>query len=1037
MSDTVSKVFNKSSDYESEYIINYKKQGDYQIYIYTSPDLLDSYEIELINYNIPDLSTLKLKKTYNIDIYSVFGGYIEFNPIWFSRVELSGPISLTSDYFSSTAQFGVPYKFDNLKKGNYKLSVYGTDNDNITNLRTVNNPVLLSNLQILSTFNINVSSQNGGYFYYTPLTDSYVYDNYSNTFSDSPEKWDKPVQLSLYYGENNITLYAYTKGHQGSGIGYYIKDVRVVINTETSRQPYVQFDIKDDLTGEITDKGYTLENFKFRFEVLSSSIPNYISDYNFVWQFGDGEYSTELTPTHWYKAPGDYTVSLELFGINDINKYVSFKNNITKTVHIYNYTPGYEYNSYNDFIQYIDVQGLSSRDSQQGENFYYYWNKTPIINFKILSFNSWQTYEVNNGINKINLNVTQSKYPLLKPDVYNSNLYLHLAPSDKFLDLDDQPINSITLTGKPIYITRDLSGNVLYVDDIPGATFIGTSAIGQFKYSGTPYYKDEEPIETIIEVSNDGSGLRVNYDIDNNINNTFEHPIMLTKPYGFSFYNVLSGTNSSDLNGFITSSGVNSVLFNIYKYKYINLPINFIFRYTYNNYPLTFINNLNVKNKNILYYNEIEVGTIYLMDSDDNEVAASLYDFKFEQIQQPEPYDSNKGGYLKGILIYFGPDELKNCYIEVTINYDVINEIQLSGLDIKTIKSSQFNILKQDSIQLRKINENFSLAEQYHKNNLQPTLKSLPYLDNFVDTLFGNVYDPNSFTVKLYEKISNYISNINDIDTCNVDALYDHYHMVDLYITNLNYIYPPNLRRIIDLFSISFCKLKGAYNYYNLDFNDKGYTTNLYGKNKGKLLDINTYNITAGVPIIAKEKFSNKYSLINTNLITKTTVLSELNSIYPGINKVNNDYIYPLKEYKLENNNILSNNSKKLSDIGWGWNLILPSRFNLSDYYEFYEYIEHYSGEILDNTLDFDNIYNTIQLNNIDTLDDWEDIKTNYISQTLYNNLIPRETASNELSNIPVTDISIISREIIDSGYLNYKVLPENATNKSVKFEII
>ena len=115
----------------------------------------------------------------------------------------------------------------------------------------------------------------------------------------------------------------------------------------------------------------------------------------------------------------------------------------------------------------------------------------------------------------------------------------------------------------------------------------------------------------------------------------------------------------------------------------------------------------------------------------------------------------------------------------------------------------------------------------------------------------------------------------------------------------------------------------------------------------------------------------------------------------------------------------------------------MPSRFNLSDYYEFYEYIEHYSGEILDNTLDFDNIYNTIQLNNIDTLDDWEDIKTNYISQTLYNNLIPRETASNELSNIPVTDISIISQEIINSGYLNYKVLPENATNKSVKFEII
>ena len=55
-------------------------------------------------------------------------------------------------------------------------------------------------------------------------------------------------------------------------------------------------------------------------------------------------------------------------------------------------------------------------------------------------------------------------------------------------------------------------------------------------------------------------------------------------------------------------------------------------------------------------------------------------------------------------------------------------------------------------------------------------------------------------------------------------------------------------------------------------------------------------------------------------------------------------------------------------------------------------------------------------------------------SDIIYVNGIVKESLVKEVKK-KLENINIDG--IIDSGYLNYKVLPENATNKSVKFEII
>lgn len=744
--------------------------------------------------------------------------------------------------------------------------------------------------------------------------------------------------------------------------------------------PEVRFNTYDNITNKISTVGYALELYTFRFEIIQSTIPEYISNNIFVWDFGDGNYSTEVTPVHWYKAPGKYKVSLTVYGVDENEKYVSYKNSFTQTIDIYNYVPGYSFETYGDVITKLEVENFEKNNS---------WVNNPIIKFNFELFNAWQSYDYTKGKYKLNLNVVDSSYPLLKIDDYNNNAYLHLSPTDKFLNLDFQPINNIEVEGTPIYVARNLNGDLIQIEYQEGATFIGLSSSGSFYYSGNPNLNAEEKDleKTIIEISLDTTNFKEPYEINNNITTIYNDPILLTKPCRLEFYNVIGDEEDviNNVNGFITSNGIYESGFDIYKYKYINKPINFIFRYAINEensilYPVSFINNLSCVD-NILFYNGEEVGNIYLK-SNNNIVSC---DFNFDYVNQPDGYISDKGGYLKGTLS--SQQEVKDCYIEVTLNKELI-----FNADFETpliIRSSVFNIETPNKIELRKINENFKLFDKFQQVSLQPAIKNHNNLNNYLSTIFGDPSDPNSMSVKIYEKTANYIANINDIDTCNINSLYNYYNALSFNISDNNYAWPPNFRRIVDLISIPYFKLRGYYNQFNLNFNDNGYTNNLYGVNKGKLLDISTYNVSAGIPIIAKEKFSNIYSLINTDVIVNKNIDNNiLSTIYPEMSVIGDTIVYPLRNYKNDTNNTLSG-------IGWGWNLILPSKnCELSSYYEFYEYIPNQLSSLYSNTnlvnniIDWNNIYNNIQITDIQTLDDWEEIKKVYIMQNLYNNII-------------------------------------------------
>ena len=780
-------------------------------------------------------------------------------------------------------------------------------------------------------------------------------------------------------------------------------------------QPEVRFNIYDNYILEynqknsdnqlnsITSSGYALELYTFKFEVIQDSIPDYISNNIFVWEFGDGEYSTEVSPTHWYKAPGKYTVSLVLYGVDENNRFISYQNAYNATITIYNFVPYLEYNTYGDIISAVEIEGIDNNNVN--------WDEYPLIKFKVNTFNSWQSYDYTNGVYKLNLNVVESNYPLLKVGDYNNNPYLHLSPTDKFLDEDMQPINSIILSSNPIYYTRDLSGSMIQVNDTFGSTLVGLSSEAYFYYSGTPYIVDTPPSsgdmindekQTIIEISMDTTNFKEPYETNNNIRTIYSNPILNTKPCKLVFNNVIYIDNDvySNLTGFINVNGINEPSFNIYQYKYIDKPINFVYRYSiYNNeydlFPISFINNLTIEPLSTsrisakLYYNDAVVGNISLKDETGNNIPCI---FNSEIVQQPAGYISDQGGYLKGYLI--SDNEVNNVHIEVTLYNELMTDVlfeNISSLSSYVISSNTFDIVTPNQIEIRKINEDFKMYEQFEKASLQPIIKNSSMLNTYVSAVYGDPTDPNSIGVKPYEKISNYVMNIDDIDTCNIECLYNHFYSLSFNISDNNYSWPPNFRRIIDLFSIPFFRLKGYYNEYAEDFDKKGYNNSIYGKNLGDLLDIETYNITAGVPIVAKEKFSGIFTLINTNLIVNTsnTDIETLNEIYPGIESIDGNYIYPLKNYR---NDISTN----LSGLGWGWNLILPSTddYKLSNYYEFYEYIPNelsatYSTtNLVNNIIDWNNPDNNVSIEDISSIDKWEEIKKIYIMQNLYNNLV-------------------------------------------------
>ena len=115
----------------------------------------------------------------------------------------------------------------------------------------------------------------------------------------------------------------------------------------------------------------------------------------------------------------------------------------------------------------------------------------------------------------------------------------------------------------------------------------------------------------------------------------------------------------------------------------------------------------------------------------------------------------------------------------------------------------------------------------------------------------------------------------------------------------------------------------------------------MLGKNLGDPIDIATGHFIVGNPVVAYEKFSEKYTLITDTIIPTT------DSIVPVIGMP-----FPLSGI----------------NYNWGWNLVTASNsqsgVQIEPYYIFYEYKEYRPGDAVDNIIDFNNELTTIKRTN-------------------------------------------------------------------------
>lgn len=162
---------------------------------------------------------------------------------------------------------------------------------------------------------------------------------------------------------------------------------------------------------------------------------------------------------------------------------------------------------------------------------------------------------------------------------------------------------------------------------------------------------------------------------------------------------------------------------------------------------------------------------------------------------------------------------------------------ETTGFVSITGASEEFSLLPQTGThEVVKINEDIDFAERIRTFMKQPALiNNTKLYTDFNNAVFGTKgRSIDELGKRIYERIANYTSNTVDIDTCTVDALYGMSQMVGQELQKVGYSIPSDMKRIVDLLSINFSKLRGTRVVQKQDFEKFGnWDQNTAGINLG------------------------------------------------------------------------------------------------------------------------------------------------------------------------------------------------------------
>lgn len=252
--------------------------------------------------------------------------------------------------------------------------------------------------------------------------------------------------------------------------------------------------------------------------------------------------------------------------------------------------------------------------------------------------------------------------------------------------------------------------------------------------------------------------------------------------------------------------------------------------------------------------------------------------------------------------------------------------------------SNLFDIIN-DTPLITKINENFDATSNYKSYILQEGLSNRrELLDNFLGQIVGNYESaPETLGKTIYEKIANFVANNSDPEVCNIDSLKSLMSQYGLQPYSFATGWPAGLKRAVDLLSINQTKLFGSKNTYNRNFGLSSFSYDL-GENLGEEIQIDTGAFVVGDPIIAYEKFSEKYKLINQTIVPIT------DNCIPVVGKP-----YPLSGI----------------NYNWGWGLVTGNRaqsgIDIKPYYMFYKFRPKNLDDMVDGVINFNDTLTTLK----------------------------------------------------------------------------
>jgi len=360
---------------------------------------------------------------------------------------------------------------------------------------------------------------------------------------------------------------------------------------------------------------------------------------------------------------------------------------------------------------------------------------------------------------------------------------------------------------------------------------------------------------------------------------------------------------------------------------------------------------------NKLYYFDL------LTESIPTVADASFTDLTFPQADDPtNPLSGFSDKLFQAYGDWNGARWINKYMVPVTVTRYISGE------------SNTFSIFSdKGEYNIQKINENFDASSFYNNLRYQETLlDKTVFFNEFLKTIVGDLSaQPYELGKTVYEKIANFTSNISDVNKCNLNQLLSFCDELGVQFEQYNYPYPPQLRRIVDMLSIKQRILYGSKNTYDRDFNKKFTVNPNIGRNLGNQISSLSGVITSGIPIIAYEKFSNIYTLVNTNQFV-TSALSSTR---------------PLSTY----------------NYNWGWGLVVPRSLSgdqINNFYEFYEYRNIPENSFYNNIIDWKNPMTKLNPNSPASLNnqDWvakDGIMQNILSYELTKGLKLFTSAAN------------------------------------------